>query len=104
MFRGQLRDGAASPGAESLEVGLFAEEEIPWEQLAFTVVGKRCANISPSAGLACSTCMSAISSVSPMTGSASIIITDPLEVVRACVVYIEQAKLSPTLNPKTARE
>jgi ADP-ribose pyrophosphatase YjhB (NUDIX family) len=38
MFRGQLRDGAASPGAESLEVGLFAEEEIPWEQLAFTVV------------------------------------------------------------------
>ena len=28
----------ASPGAESLEVGLFAEEEIPWEQLAFTVV------------------------------------------------------------------
>jgi ADP-ribose pyrophosphatase YjhB (NUDIX family) len=38
MFRGQLRDGAASPGAESLEVNLFAEEEIPWEQLAFTVV------------------------------------------------------------------
>jgi hypothetical protein len=41
-----------------------------------------------------------------MTGSASIIITDPLAVVRARVVYIdiEQAKLSPTLNPKTARE
>lgn len=38
MFRGQLRAGAASPGEESLEVGLFAEEEIPWEQLAFTVV------------------------------------------------------------------
>ncbi|MFZ1642057.1 MAG: NUDIX hydrolase [Candidatus Contendobacter sp.] len=38
MFRGRLRDGAASPGAESLEVRLFAEEEIPWEQLAFTVV------------------------------------------------------------------
>ena len=38
MFRGQLRNGVASPGAETLEVGLFAEEEIPWEQLAFTVV------------------------------------------------------------------
>lgn len=38
MFRGQLRDGAASPGEETLEVGLFAEAEIPWEQLAFTVV------------------------------------------------------------------
>ena len=38
MFRGRLKDGAASPGEESLEVGLFAEEEIPWEQLAFTVV------------------------------------------------------------------
>lgn len=38
MFRGQLKDGQASPGEESLEVGLFAEEEIPWEKLAFTVV------------------------------------------------------------------
>lgn len=38
MFRGQLKDGYASPGEESLEVALFAEEEIPWRQLAFTVV------------------------------------------------------------------
>lgn len=38
MFRGQLKDGAASAGEESLEVELFAEDEIPWEQLAFTVV------------------------------------------------------------------
>ena len=38
MFRGQLKDGQASVGEESLEVGLFAEEEIPWEQIAFTVV------------------------------------------------------------------
>ncbi len=38
MFRGQLRDGCASPGVESLETRLYAEEEIPWEQLAFTVV------------------------------------------------------------------
>lgn len=38
MFRGQLKDGIASAGEESLEVALFAEHEIPWEQLAFTVV------------------------------------------------------------------
>lgn len=38
MFRGQLKDGHASPGEESLEVALFAEADIPWEQLAFTVV------------------------------------------------------------------
>jgi len=38
MFRGQLKDGQASPGEESLEVRLYAEHEIPWEQIAFTVV------------------------------------------------------------------
>lgn len=38
MFRGQLVDGKAHPGTESLETGLFREEQIPWEQLAFPVV------------------------------------------------------------------
>lgn len=38
MFRGQIKEGVASSGEESLEVRLFAEHEIPWEQLAFTVV------------------------------------------------------------------
>jgi ADP-ribose pyrophosphatase YjhB (NUDIX family) len=38
IFRGQLKDGAASPGEESLDVRLFAEDEIPWDELAFTVV------------------------------------------------------------------
>ena len=38
MFRGQLKDGQASPGEESLEVDLFTEEEIPWEEIAFSVV------------------------------------------------------------------
>jgi ADP-ribose pyrophosphatase YjhB (NUDIX family) len=38
MFRGQLRDGYASPGEESLETRLYAEDQIPWEQIAFTVV------------------------------------------------------------------
>ena len=30
MFRGHLKDGQASAGVESLEVGLFTEAEIPW--------------------------------------------------------------------------
>lgn len=38
MYRGRLRDGHAQAGAETSEVGLFAEEEIPWDQLAFPVV------------------------------------------------------------------
>lgn len=38
MFRGQLRDGRASAGEESLEVKLFAEEQIPWAELAFAVI------------------------------------------------------------------
>jgi ADP-ribose pyrophosphatase YjhB (NUDIX family) len=38
MFRGHLKGGQASPGAESLEVNLLAEEEIPWDELAFPVV------------------------------------------------------------------
>lgn len=38
MFRGQLVGGRAHPGAESLEVGLFREDQIPWNQLAFPVV------------------------------------------------------------------
>ena len=38
MFRGRLKAGRASPGAESLEIALFAEQDIPWTQLAFPVV------------------------------------------------------------------
>lgn len=38
MFRGQLRDGLASPGVESLETALFQEQDIPWRELAFPVV------------------------------------------------------------------
>jgi ADP-ribose pyrophosphatase YjhB (NUDIX family) len=37
MFRARLV-GPASPGPESLEVGLFAWEEIPWKELAFPSV------------------------------------------------------------------
>lgn len=35
LFRAKLLDLDFSPGAESLEVRLFTEAEIPWEELAF---------------------------------------------------------------------
>jgi ADP-ribose pyrophosphatase YjhB (NUDIX family) len=35
MFRAELVDGEYGVGEESLEVRLFAEDEIPWEELAF---------------------------------------------------------------------
>jgi ADP-ribose pyrophosphatase YjhB (NUDIX family) len=38
MFRGRLHQGEASPGEESLEVALFDEADIPWDELAFPVI------------------------------------------------------------------
>ncbi len=38
MFRARLLDAEVSPGIESLEVKLVAEDEIPWRELAFTMV------------------------------------------------------------------
>jgi ADP-ribose pyrophosphatase YjhB (NUDIX family) len=38
MFRGRLRGGESSAGAETLEVRLFEEAEIPWRDIAFPVV------------------------------------------------------------------
>lgn len=38
MFRARLLDLDYKPGIESLEVRLFAENEIPWDQLAFRTV------------------------------------------------------------------
>jgi ADP-ribose pyrophosphatase YjhB (NUDIX family) len=38
MFRARLESEDFGPGAESLEVRLFEEHEIPWEELAFPVV------------------------------------------------------------------
>ena len=38
FYRGRLRNPNFGPGEESLEVKLFREEEIPWSELAFTVV------------------------------------------------------------------
>ncbi len=40
MFRSELQDTAFSPGIESLETVLFTEDNIPWNEMAFTVVTK----------------------------------------------------------------
>jgi ADP-ribose pyrophosphatase YjhB (NUDIX family) len=38
MYRAQLQDLDFSAGEESLEVKLFAENEIPWDNIAFTTI------------------------------------------------------------------
>ncbi|MBI3902165.1 MAG: NUDIX hydrolase [Nitrosomonadales bacterium] len=38
LFRARLLDLNFSPGTESLEVELFAEQDIPWDELAFRPV------------------------------------------------------------------
>lgn len=38
IFRAQLCDLDFAPGAESLEVALFGEADIPWDELAFPVM------------------------------------------------------------------
>ena len=38
MFRARLIDPDISPGIESLDVRLVAEDEIPWDSLAFAMV------------------------------------------------------------------
>jgi len=38
MYRGTLKDGVSSVGEESLDVGLFKREDIPWDDLAFPIV------------------------------------------------------------------
>ncbi len=40
MFRCVLLDLEFAPGAESLEVALFQEEDIPWKELAFPTIRK----------------------------------------------------------------
>jgi len=35
MFRAKLLEPTFAPGPESLEVGLYREDEIPWSELAF---------------------------------------------------------------------
>ena len=40
LFRARLLDRGFGPGDESLEVRLFREAEIPWDEIAFPVVGE----------------------------------------------------------------
>jgi len=40
FYRAQLRDLDFSSGEESLDVRLFKEDEIPWDNLAFPVINK----------------------------------------------------------------
>ncbi len=38
MYRGDLIDGFAKPGIESLETELYSENQIPWDELAFPII------------------------------------------------------------------
>jgi ADP-ribose pyrophosphatase YjhB (NUDIX family) len=38
FYRATMRSPALDPGPESLEARLFAEDEVPWEQIAFRTV------------------------------------------------------------------
>jgi len=40
MFRSRLCDLDFAPGTESLEVRLFDEADVPWEQIAFRTIGR----------------------------------------------------------------
>jgi len=44
MFRARLADLDFGPGAESLEVALFDEADIPWESLAFRTITRTLRN------------------------------------------------------------
>jgi ADP-ribose pyrophosphatase YjhB (NUDIX family) len=44
MFRARLRDDDFGPGAESLDVRLFDERDIPWEALAFRTIARTLRN------------------------------------------------------------
>ncbi|MEK9977229.1 MAG: NUDIX hydrolase, partial [Gammaproteobacteria bacterium] len=40
MYVGKLLDGKYAPGPESEEVRLFSESDIPWDDIAFSVIEK----------------------------------------------------------------
>jgi ADP-ribose pyrophosphatase YjhB (NUDIX family) len=44
MFRARLADLDFGPGPESLEVRLFHEDEVPWDELAFRTIGRTLRN------------------------------------------------------------
>ena len=62
MFRARLLDLDFGPGPESLEVRLFDEDEIPWEELAFRTIGRTLRNYFLDRKLGAFGCTSAPSS------------------------------------------
>ena len=40
MYRGTMDSDACEPGAESIEVALFTEPAIPWDQIAFQAIAE----------------------------------------------------------------
>ena len=44
MFRARLLDLDFGPGTESLDVRLYREEDVPWEQLAFRTIARTLRN------------------------------------------------------------
>ena len=38
MFKGEVKDGVASPGIESLETAFYDEADIPWDDLSFPII------------------------------------------------------------------
>ncbi|HZP92973.1 MAG TPA: NUDIX hydrolase [Burkholderiales bacterium] len=44
LFRARLRDLTFGPGAETLDVRLFVEEDIPWSEIAFATVRRTLAH------------------------------------------------------------
>ena len=44
MFRSTLSDLRFGPGTESLEVALFHEDDVPWDQLAFRTIARTLRN------------------------------------------------------------
>ena len=40
IYRGELAEGRHQVGEETLETGLYEEGQIPWEELAFPVIGE----------------------------------------------------------------
>ena len=40
FFLGEMVNGEYAVGDESADVGLFSEEEIPWDELAFPTIGR----------------------------------------------------------------
>lgn len=40
MFKGEVKDGMASPGIESLETAFYDEADIPWDDLSFPIINE----------------------------------------------------------------